>query len=269
MRIDVVSIFPDYLAPLDLSLIGKARAGGLLDIAVHDLRDFARDRHHTVDDVPYGGGAGMVMKVDVLFRATETVYSLDEAPHGITLYEPAPTTLESEPPPIPQPAETPIILMSPHGRVFSHAVAEELARHPRLILLCGHYEGVDERVRSHLITDEISIGDYVLTGGELAAMVVADAVARQIPGVLSEGSAHDESHARGLLEYPQYTRPPSFRDWGIPPILVSGHHAQVEAWRRHEALRATLKHRPDLLDKADLTKQEQAWLEELGDGSDE
>lgn len=264
MLIDILSLFPEmFPGVLGASIFKRGMEAGHVQVRLHNIRRYALDKHHTVDDYPYGGGAGMVMKVDVLFRATETVYTLDEAPSGITLYEPAPTTLEAEPPAIPQPAETPIVLMSPHGRVFSHAVAEELAQHPRLILLCGHYEGVDERVRSHLITDEISIGDYVLTGGELAAMVVADAVARQIPGVLSEGSAHDESHARGLLEYPQYTRPPSFRDWAIPPILVSGHHAQVEAWRRREALRATLKHRPDLLDKADLTKQERVWLEEL------
>jgi tRNA (guanine37-N1)-methyltransferase len=205
----------------------------------------------------------MVMKCEPLFRATEWVYHLPDAPPGITQYDPPPQALEGTLEPIPYSPDTPIILMSPQGRVFNHAIAQELARHHRLMILCGHYEGVDERVREHLVTDEISIGDYVLTGGELAAMVVADAVARQIPGVLAEGSAHDESHASGLLEYPQYTRPADFRGWAIPPILVSGHHAQVEAWRRREALRATLKRRPDLLEDVELTLQEQKWLEEL------
>jgi len=153
--------------------------------------------------------------------------------------------------------------MSPQGRLFNHAVAEELAQHPRLMLICGHYEGFDERIREHLATDEISIGDYVLTGGELAAMVVVDAVARLVPGVLAEGSAGDESHARGLLEYPQYTRPTSFRGWDVPPMLVSGHHANVEKWKRREALRRTLLRRPDLLTSADLSADERKWLEEL------
>jgi tRNA (guanine37-N1)-methyltransferase len=153
--------------------------------------------------------------------------------------------------------------MSPQGRLFSHAVAEELAQYGRLILVCGHYEGFDERIREHLATDEISIGDYVLTGGELPAMVITDAIARLVPGVLAEGSAGDESHARGLLEYPQYTRPPEFRGWTVPPILVSGHHGKVEDWRRRESLKRTLQRRPDLLENAELTPKEQAWLEAL------
>ncbi len=147
--------------------------------------------------------------------------------------------------------------------MFKHSVAEELAQHPRLIIICGHYEGFDERIREHLATDEISIGDYVLTGGEIAAMVVTDAVARLQPGVLAEGSAHDESHARGLLEYPQYTRPPDFRGWEVPPVLVSGHHAKVEEWRRKESLQRTLEQRPDLLERAELSAKERKWLEEL------
>lgn len=253
-------MFPGVLGA---SIFKRGVDAGHIQVRLHDIRHYATDRHHTVDDYPYGGGAGMVLKADPLFRATEWVYALTEAPAGITMYEPPAEALTGTQAPLPSPPDTPIILMSPQGRLFSHAVAEELAQRPRIILLCGHYEGVDERVREHLVTDEISIGDYVLTGGELAAMVVADAVARLIPGVLSEGSAGDESHARGLLEYPQYTRPPDFRGWTIPPILVSGHHAQVEAWRRREALRATLKHRPDLLEATKLSKQEQAWLEEM------
>lgn len=226
----------------------------------------------------------MVMKPEPIFRAVEWVHGLPDPPPGITLYEPPPEALSQEPPHIQGQGasdvvtghwslvtrhssldKVPVILMSPQGRVFSHSIAEELARHPRLIILCGHYEGVDERVREHLVTDEISIGDYVVTGGELAAMVVVDAVARLVPGVLAEGSADEESHAQGLLEYPQYTRPPDFRGWPIPPVLVSGHHAQVAAWRRREALRRTLERRPDMLDKVDLTKQDVAWLEELRD----
>ncbi len=268
MLIDILSLFPEmFPGVLGASIFKRGMDAGHIQVRLHNIRHYATDKHHTVDDYPYGGGAGMVMKVGPLYRAAEWVYSLTDTAQGLTLYEPPQKALESPSPPIPSPAETPIILMSPQGRLFSHVVAEELAQHPRLILLCGHYEGVDERVREQLITDEISIGDYVLTGGELAAMAVADAVARQIPGVLSEGSAHDESHARGLLEYPQYTRPADFRGWTIPPILVSGHHAQVEAWRRREALRATFKYRPDLLKDARLSKQEQDWLEELKGGT--
>lgn len=264
MLVDILSLFPEmFPCVLGASIFKRGVEAGHIQVRLHNIRHYATDRHHTVDDYPYGGGAGMVMKADPLFRATEWVYALTEAPPGITMYEPPAWALTGTQPPIPSPPDTPIILMSPQGRLFSHAVAEELAQHPRIILLCGHYEGMDERVREHLVTDEISIGDYVLTGGEIAAMVVADAVARLIPGVLSEGSAGDESHARGLLEYPQYTRPPDFRGWTIPPILVSGHHAQVEAWRRREALRATLKRRPDLLEAAELSKQEQTWLEEM------
>jgi tRNA (guanine37-N1)-methyltransferase len=196
------------------------------------------------------------------FRAVESVYALGEAPPGISIYTPTDVSA-SEPRPLPEPPNVPIILMSPQGRVFNHGIAEELAREPRIILLCGHYEGFDERIREHLVTDEISIGDYVLTGGELPAMVVADAVARLVPGVLAEGSAGDESHARGLLEYPQYTRPPDFRGWTVPPILVSGHHGKVDEWRRRESLRRTLERRPDLLESADLTPKDRAWLDEL------
>ncbi|MEA2573791.1 MAG: tRNA (guanine37-N1)-methyltransferase [Chloroflexia bacterium] len=264
MLLDILSLFPEmFPGVLGASIFKRGMEAGHVRVRLHNIRHYATDKHHTVDDYPYGGGAGMVMKCEPLFRATEWVYHLPDAPPGISQYEPPPEALDGTPAPIPSPAGAPIIYMSPQGRSFNNRVAQELAQHQRLIILCGHYEGVDERVREHLVTDEISIGDYVLTGGELAAMVVADAVARQIPGVLAEGSAHDESHARGLLEYPQYTRPPDFRGWPIPPMLVSGHHAQVEGWRRREALRATLLRRPDLLEEAELTPQEQKWLEEL------
>ncbi|HET9494294.1 MAG TPA: tRNA (guanosine(37)-N1)-methyltransferase TrmD [Chloroflexia bacterium] len=263
MLFDILSLFPEmFSGVLGTSIFKRAAEAGHVRVRLHDIRDYATDRHRTTDDYPYGGGSGMVMKPDPVFRAVEYVYALVDAPPGISTYSP-PGGPPAETQPIPQPPGVPIILMSPQGRVFNHVVAEELAQHPRLIMICGHYEGFDERIREHLVTDEISIGDYVLTGGELPAMVVADAVARLVPGVLAEGSAHDESHARGLLEYPQYTRPPDFRGWSVPPVLVSGHHGKVEEWRRRESLRRTLLRRPDLLESADLTPQEQRWLEEL------
>ena len=263
MLFDILSLFPEmFTGVLGTSIFKRAAEAGHVRVRLHDIRDYATDRHRTTDDYPYGGGSGMVMKPEPVFRAVESVYALGEAPPGISLYTP-PGGPPAETEPIPQPPAVPIILMSPQGRMFNHAIAEELAREERLILLCGHYEGFDERIREHLVTDEISIGDYVLTGGELPAMVVADAVARLVPGVLAEGSAGDESHARGLLEYPQYTRPPEFRGRPVPPILVSGHHGKVEDWRRRESLRRTLQRRPDRLASADLTPQEQAWLDEL------
>lgn len=264
MLFDVLTLFPEmFPCVLGASIFKRAAEAGHVQVRLHNIRHYTTDKHHTADDYPYGGGAGMVMKPGPIFRAAEWVYQLPDAPPGVALYEPPAEALQADLPTIPAPSDVPIVLMSPQGRRFSHSVAEELAQHPRLIILCGHYEGIDERVREHLVTDEVSIGDYVLTGGELAAMVVIDAISRLIPGVLAEGSAHDESHARGLLEYPQYTRPPEFRGWTIPPILTSGHHAQVDAWRRREALRRTWERRPDLIESAQLTKEEQKWLEEL------
>ncbi len=264
MLFDILSLFPEmFPGVLGASIFKRAADAGLISARLHNIRHYTSDKHHVVDDYPYGGGAGMVMKPEPIFRAVEWVHNLPDPSPGISLYEPPPNALTGELQPIPDTDNVPVILMSPQGRVFSHTIAEELAQHPRLIILCGHYEGVDERVRERLVTDEISIGDYVLTGGELAAMVVVDAVARLVPGVLAEGSADDESHAQGLLEYPQYTRPPEFRGWPIPPVLVSGHHAQVAAWRRREAIRRTLEQRPDLLEKADLSRQDLEWLDEL------
>ena len=263
MLFDILSLFPEmFTAVLGASIFKRAADAGHVRVRLHDIRDYATDRHRTTDDYPYGGGSGMVMKPEPVFRAVEWVYALNDAPPGINIYTP-----EGGPPavtkPLPEPPDVPVILMSPQGRLFSHAVAEELAQYRRLILVCGHYEGFDERIREHLATDEISIGDYVLTGGELPAMVITDAIARLVPGVLAEGSAGDESHARGLLEYPQYTRPPEFRGWTVPSILVSGHHGKVEEWRRQESLKRTLLRRPDLLENAELTPKEQAWLEAL------
>lgn len=236
MRIDVLTLFPGmFQGPMSESMMWKARDRGLLDLRLHDIRDHAIDRHRSVDDTPYGGGGGMVLRADVLVPAVETL--LEDAPL------------------------TPVILMTPQGRVFSHAVAVDLARQERIILLCGHYEGVDERVRQLVVTDEISIGDYVLTGGELAAMVIIDAVARHIPGVLgAEGAQDRDSHAGGLLEGPQYTRPPIYRGLAVPDVLQDGNHPQIERWRREQALKRTWQHRPDLLMKAQLSETEKYLL---------
>jgi tRNA (guanine37-N1)-methyltransferase len=221
MRFDVLTLFPEmFEGPLGHSILGRAIERGLLRVGLTNIRDFATDRHRTVDDYPYGGGPGMVMKPGPIFDAAESV-----ARPG-----------------------SPIILLSPRGRLFSQRIAAELAEHRHLVLICGHYEGVDERVRDHLATDELSIGDYVLTGGELAAMVVIDAVARLVPGVLGGvASTSEESHSRGLLEYPHYTRPPDFRGHAVPEVLLSGHHAEIARWRRQRALLETATRRPDLL----------------------
>jgi tRNA (guanine37-N1)-methyltransferase len=225
IRFDILSVFPGMFAsPLAESLIGKARDKGLVDIRLHDIRDYATDRHRMTDDAPYGGGGGMVMKVEPIDRALAAI--------------------------LPDRSEGLVILMTPQGEPFSQRRAEELASRPRLVLLCGHYEGVDERVRERLVDRELSIGDYVLTGGELAAMVVVDAVSRLIPGVLgNDASAAEDSFATGILEHPHYTRPATYRGWPVPEVLLSGNHAEIEAWRRAEALKRTLARRPDLLEK--------------------
>jgi tRNA (guanine37-N1)-methyltransferase len=235
MRFDIFTLFPDmFRGPFGESILARAQARGLLEIALHNPRDVTTDRHHIVDDYPYGGGAGMVMKPEPLFAAVEAVHE-----------------------------GGPIILMSPQGRVLTQSIARELALQPRVTLLCGHYEGVDERVREHLVTDEISLGDFVLTGGELAAMVVVDAVSRLLPGVLAPGSTEEESHTAGLLEYPHYTRPPEFRGWRVPETLLSGNHAVIARWRRKEALRRTRARRPDLLARAGLSAADQELLGEI------
>ena len=239
LRIDIITIFPEMFdCVLDASIIKRARESGLVEIRAHNLRDWTSDRHKTTDDTPYGGGGGMVMKPEPIFAAVEE--------------------LKGE-------AEIPVILLTPQGRLFTQDVANELARHQRLIFICGRYEGVDERVREHLATDEISIGDYVLSGGELAAMVIVDAVVRLLPGALGyEHAAAEDSHATGLLEGPHYTRPPLFRNWTVPDVLLSGHHAKVAAWRRQQALKRTLERRPDLLARAPLSEQDRQWLREMG-----
>jgi len=240
MRIDIFTLFPGmFEGPFRESIIKRAIEAGLLTIVIHNIRDWATDKHRITDDYPYGGGAGMVMKPEPIFAAVESVLAQSHQEHP------------------------PIILLTPQGRLFTQAVARELAHHPWLILICGHYEGVDERVREHLVTDEISIGDYVLTGGELPAMVVVDAVARLVPGVLDPESIAEESHSSNLLEYPQYTRPPEFRGWRVPEVLLSGDHGAIARWRRREAIRRTACRRPDLLARVSLTPEEKAFVDEI------
>lgn len=240
MRFDIFTLFPEIFAGVfDESILKRAREAHLVEIELHDIRAHTTDKHHVTDDYTYAGGGGMVMKPEPIFSAVESVLGA--------------------------PPQVPVILLSPQGRVFNQAMARELAQQPRLALICGHYEGVDERVREHLATDEISIGDYVLTGGEIPAMVIVDAVARLIPGVLGHPSAAaQDSHAAGLLEGPHYTRPAEFRGWRVPDMLLSGNHGQIAAWRRRESLRRTLQQRPDLLDKAELSDEDREFLRSLG-----
>ena len=239
LQFDVFTLFPEVFGPyLDASIIQRARQNGLLEVHLHNIRDWTTDKHHVCDDLPYGGGGGMVMKPDPIFKAVEGVLGTSPA--------------------------CPVVLLTPQGRLFTQKVAEELAQHPHLALICGRYEGVDERVREHLVTDQISIGDYVLSGGELPALAVIDAVARLIPGVLGDpDGAWDDSHATGLLEYPHYTRPPEFRGWTVPEILLSGDHARIARWRREQALLRTWLRRPDMLDKADLSPKDRQFLASL------
>jgi tRNA (guanine37-N1)-methyltransferase len=238
VHIDVLTLFPEmFLGIFDLGIMKRAIDQKLVSIGVHNIRDYTHDKHHTADDYPYGGGAGMVLKPEPIFEAVEAIEKKED---------------------------TPIILLSPQGRLFTQRVAQELAGRSQLILICGHYEGVDERVREHLASDEISIGDYVLSGGELAAMVIIDSVFRLVPGVLgSEESPLDDSHVGGLLEYPQYTRPPEYRGWPVPEVLLSGNHAQINRWRREQAIRRTLARRPELLARAELSSQEERLVERL------
>jgi len=239
MHIDILTLFPEmFQGPFSCSILKRAIDRKLVRVSIHNIRDYTHDKHHTVDDYAYGGGAGMILKPEPIFEAVESIKSKLE-------------TVDQES------SRLSVILLTPQGRRFSKEIAHELSEYGRLILICGRYEGVDERVCEHLVTDEISIGDYVLSGGELAAMVIVDAVARLLPGVLgSEASAADDSHATGLLEYPQYTRPEVYREWSVPPILLSGNHAQIAKWRREQAIRRTLERRPELLDKANLGLEE-------------
>jgi len=261
MRFDILTLFPEMFAgPLTESIIKRALQAGVIDIALHDIRDFATDKHRTADDAPYGGGAGMVMKAEPLAAAIRSVVSSRLSVAG-DAPEPA---LEDGPRTTDHGRRTLVVMMSPAGERFTQRVAEELVGYNRLVLICGRYEGVDERVREALIDREISIGDYVLTGGELAAMVVLDAVARLVPGVIDAESHAEESHGDGLLEYPHYTRPAVWEERAVPPVLLSGHHGEVAAWRRRERLRRTLARRPDLLVAADLSPADREYLRSLG-----
>lgn len=238
MRVDIVTIFPEVFTPLEASVIGRARERGLLQVVVWNLRDFTTDRHRQVDDAPYGGGAGMVMKPEPFFAAVEAI----RADH---------------------PAPARIILTSPQGDRLTHTLAAALATEPHLILLCGHYEGIDERVREGLPAEEISIGDYVLTGGELPAMVIVEAVARFLPGVVGDAaSVATDSFAEGLLDYPHYTRPPEFRGMTVPEVLLSGHHEAIDRWRRAQRLRRTAARRPDLLKGDALSDEDRRLLDD-------
>jgi tRNA (guanine37-N1)-methyltransferase len=246
MRIDILTLFPEmFPCYLDASILNRAQEAGLLSLHLHDIRDHATDKHRVTDEPPYGGGGGMILKPGPIFRAVEALR--EETPDAAA-------------------QELPVVLLTPQGRLLTQHVVQELAQQPRLVLLCGRYEGVDERVREHLVTDEISIGDYVLTGGELAAMVVVDAVARLIPGVLgAEDAAEEDSHATGLLEGPHYTRPATFRGWDVPDVLRSGHAANIAQWRREQALRRTWQRRPELLLAAPLSEEEKRFLATLAE----
>jgi tRNA (guanine37-N1)-methyltransferase len=244
MRVDIVTIFPEAFAPLNLSIIKRARERGLLEIMMWDLRGFTTDRHRQVDDSPYGGGAGMVMKPEPFYAAVDAIRTA------------APGTRPR------------IILTSPQGPRLTHAIARQLAEEEHLVILCWHYEGIDERVREGLATDEISIGDYVLTGGELPAMVLVDAVARFIPGIVGDAqSVAADSFAEGLLDYPHYTRPPEFRGMPVPQVLLSGDHETIRRWRHAQRLHRTMARRPDLLKAEALSADDRRLLEEFGGDS--
>jgi tRNA (guanine37-N1)-methyltransferase len=239
IRFDILSLFPEmFESPLNSSILKRARHKGLLDIHLHNIRDYAEDRHRVTDDAPYGGGGGMVMKVEPIDRALTAIVGGKD---GVS-----------------------IVLLTPQGELFNQKIAEDLSTHFQIVLVCGHYEGVDERVRTCLVTREISVGDFILTGGELSAMVVVDAVARLVPGVLgNEESAMADSFSEGLLEYPHYTRPADYRGWQVPEVLLSGNHREIQAWRRRESLRRTCLKRPDLLAKALLSEEDRAILKEF------
>jgi tRNA (guanine37-N1)-methyltransferase len=242
VRFDIFTLFPGiFVGPLDESILRRARDRGIVQIGVHDIRDWANDRHRTVDDTTYGGGAGMVMMAPPIVSAVEATLG-------------------------PELSRARVLVMSAGGRLFKQPVAEELAASERIAIICGRYEGIDDRAIEILGAEEISIGDYVLTGGELAASVVVDAVTRLVPGVIDAASVAEESHHEGMLEYPQFTRPPAFRGLAVPPVLLSGHHAEIRRWRREQALRRTARLRPDLLDLESLSTLEREIVEnELAD----
>ncbi len=240
MRIDILTLFPEMFAgPFDHSIIKRAKEQGIADIIIHNIRDYTHDKHRTVDDYPYGGGAGMVLKPEPIFEAVEAIKATADE-------------------------EMTVILLSPQGRLFNQKMAWELSIKPHLVLICGHYEGIDERVRDNLVDEELSIGDYVLSGGEGAVMVVVDAVVRLLPGAVgSEISVRNDSHSSGLLQYPQYTRPEIYRGWSVPRVLLSGNHGEIAQWRHQQSLLRTFKRRPDLMEKATLSEEDQVFIEAL------
>lgn len=238
MRIDIITVFPEIFVPLESSIIGRARKAGQAQIFIHNLRDYTEDRHRTVDDAPYGGGSGMVMKIEPLYRAVEHIGALE-----------------------PQPPR--VILMSPQGKVLTQRRCREISLLKRILIVCAHYEGVDERFVEHVCDEEISIGDYVLTGGELPAMALADAVVRLLPGVIDEQSVAEESFTEGLLDYPHYTRPADFRGWKVPPVLCGGNHGEVRKWRNLQRISNTFRKRPELLENIGLTPEEADFYKRL------
>ena len=242
MKINIFTLFPEVFRPyLDTSILRRAIQNQLVKVYLNNIRDWAADRHHVTDDTPYGGGGGMIMKPEPIFTAVERVLGDD--------------------------FNYPIIMLTPQGRLFDQTVAYELSEHRELALLCGRYEGVDERVRQNLVTDEISIGDYVLSGGELPAMVIIDSIVRLLPGALGDPKgSQDDSHSSGLLEHPHYTRPADFRGWEVPEVLASGDHARIDRWRREQALLRTYQRRPDLLEAAELSEEDREYLDTLKKG---
>lgn len=250
MRMDVLTLFPEMFdGVFNSSILGKAQDKGIVSLNAINFRDYAGNKHSSVDDMPYGGGGGMVLKPEPIFSAVEDVLSRRKQ------------EMDTSSVPVSPPR---VILMCPQGETFTQRKAEELAKEEHIVFICGHYEGYDERIRQYLVTDELSIGDYVLTGGEVPAMVVIDSIARLLPGVLgNENSAVSDSFSTGLLEYPHYTRPAEYRGWKVPDILLSGHHANVADWRRKEALRRTWQRRPDLLAHVELSPKDRKWLEQL------
>jgi tRNA (guanine37-N1)-methyltransferase len=241
MKFDIFTLLPEvFTAYLNSSILAKATQHHLIEVNVYDIRSFTTDKHHVTDDTPYGGGGGMVMKPQPVFTAVESVLG--------------------------SPPACPVVLLTPQGKVLNQEMAYRLVQNDHIGLICGRYEGIDERIREHLVTDEISIGDYVLTGGELPAMILVDVLSRLIPGVLGDPEgASDDSHASGLIEYPHYTRPVEYRGWRVPDVLISGHHAEINKWRRQQALYRTYKRRPDMLLKADLSVEDKVYLRSLDD----
>ena len=235
MKFDVLTLFPEMFAPVKQSILGRAEENKLIEVNLINIRDFSENKHKKVDDTPYGGGAGMVMQADVIYNAYKSIKKTNAK----------------------------VIYMSPQGQVLNQKKEEEFSKEEQLVILCGHYEGIDQRVLDKIVDEEISIGNYVLTGGELPAMVLIDSVSRYVEGVLSEGSTSEESFSQGILEYPQYTRPEIFEDEKVPEILLSGHHQNINKWRRYQALKNTYYKRPELLENVELSEQDKKYLDEI------